>query len=243
MENKNIILLKKRSKPYAEQCAIYDQYARIDVTSRNRDPQVARDLSPLLLGPALASDGKEAVTFENLWQYSKVYPRIYAYDPVTGVKRIVPGIGPDGEPTPEYWAWRSHFFAQGGKGNRHPALPSMIRHKDCRYMVYFENGVWHHLSYIEARKKIYIPGYATLVAKTGTYRALADRVSRGEKIALVDFDSWNYYGKDMTDPGTMKDAVNNPDRKLGHAYVIKMLLQGDIEVVNGTVVDKAGVLT
>ena len=58
MENKNIILLRKRCRTtYAEQCATYEDYVRIDVTSCNRDPKVVADLSPLYIGPVTASDG------------------------------------------------------------------------------------------------------------------------------------------------------------------------------------------
>ena len=95
---------------------------------------------------------------------------------------------------------------------------------------------------MEARKKIYIPEYAKLVVNTQTYKDLAKRVAEGEKIALVDFDAWNYYGKDLSSTTTVKEIVNNPAYKVGHSYVIKMLLQGDIEVKNGVVIDHADVL-
>ena len=238
MENKNIILLKKRCRTtFAEQCATYEESSRFDVTSCNRNPVVVQDLSPLYIGPVVASDGLVANTFENLWQYSKVYPKIYDAN-----GKIVAGVGADGEPTAAFWDWRLRFFAQEGKGDRHPAFPSSVRHLDCRYTVYYENGEWQHLGYVEARKKIYIPEYAKLVVGTDTYKELAARVAAGEKIALVDFDAWNYYGKDLTATTTIKEMVDNPAYKVGHSYVIKMLLQGDIEVVDGKVIDHIDVL-
>ena len=40
----------------------------------------------------------------------------------------------------------------------------------------------------------------------------------------------------------MKDVCNCPFMAGGHAFVLKMLLQGDIDVVHGEVVDNCGVL-
>ena len=98
------------------------------------------------------------------------------------------------------------------------------------------------LGYVASRKKVYIPEYAKLVTSTSTYRSLAERVARGEKIALCDFDAWNYYGPQLDQNVTIKDAVNDATHKVGHGYVLKMLLQGDIEVIDGRVVDKIGAL-
>ena len=41
---------------------------------------------------------------------------------------------------------------------------------------------------------------------------------------------------------SMKKLINTPFMKVGHGCVIKALLQGDLEVVDGTVVDHAGIL-
>jgi hypothetical protein len=65
--------------------------------------------------------------------------------------------------------------------------------------------------------------------------------NEGKKIALVDFDAWNYYGPELDQEITIKEVVNNPLFKVGHGYVIKMLLQGDIEVIDGKVIDHIGV--
>ena len=244
MENRNIVLLKKRCKQtFAEQCAAYLDFVRFDVTSCNRDPAVVRDLSPLYIGPVVSSDGIVATTFENLWQYGKVYPRIYDAD-----GRIVAGVDAAGDPTPAFWDWRRRFYeTKQEKGDRHPAFPSSVRHRDCRYMVFFEkdeNGVpqLKKLNYVESRKKIYIPEYAKLVVGTDTFKRLQDMVAAGTKLALCDFDAWNYYGSNLDQDVTIKDVVNNPAYKVGHGYVLKMLLEGDIEVIDGEVVDHVGVL-
>ena len=85
---------------------------------------------------------------------------------------------------------------------------------------------------------------------------------------MVDFDAYNYYsdrakGKyyefylnkckrdglkptrkliDFLNIKNMKDVCNCPFMAGGHAFVLKMLLQGDIDVVHGEVVDNCGVL-
>ena len=41
---------------------------------------------------------------------------------------------------------------------------------------------------------------------------------------------------------TIKDVYNCSFLQVGHAFVIKMLLEGDIEVVNGEVIDHIGAL-
>lgn len=239
MEDKNIIMLKKRSKAYIEQCATYEDYIRIDVTSCNKNPKFVSEMSPLFIGPCVSSDGLVAQTFEDLWQYGKVYPKIYDEN-----KKIVAGIDENGNPTPEFYEWRKRFYAlKKDKGDRHPAFPSSIRHRDCKYMVYFdENGNLEKLDYVTSRKKVYIPEYAKLVVNTDSFKELKKQYESGAKIALCDFDAWNYYGPNLDQDVTIIDVVNNPQFKVGHGYVIKMLLQGDIEVKDGVVIDNIGVL-
>jgi hypothetical protein len=93
-------------------------------------------------------------------------------------------------------------------------------------------------------------------------------VDKGENIALLDFDGFNYYNedamkiryrayvlkckkekrpillteKDFTDIKDMKSAVNFADTPVGHAFVVKALLQGDLEVIDGKVIDNVGML-
>ena len=240
MEDKRIIMLKKRSSmTFKEQCSTYKDFIRIDVTSCNKNMNFVREISPLYIGPVISSDGLTATTFENLWQYGKVYPRIYDEN-----KKIVPGVDEFGNPTEEFYKWRKRFYLlKKEKGDRHPALPSMIRHRDCLYMVYFDkDGNLKKLDYVTSRKRIYIPEYAKLIVNTDSFKEIKKLYDSGAKIALCDFDAWNYYGTNLDQDTTIVDIVNNPQYKVGHGYVIKMLLQGDIEVVNDEIIDHVGVL-
>ena len=110
-------------------------------------------------------------------------------------------------------------------------------------MVYFnENGDLEKLDYVTSRKRVYIPEYAKLIVNTDSFKELKELYDSGAKIALCDYDAWNYYGTNLDQDTTIKDIVNNPQFKVGHGYVIKMLLQGDLEVKDGIVIDHIGVL-
>jgi len=127
-------------------------------------------------------------------------------------------------------------------------------------------GKYETLSYLEARKKVYVPEYAKLVADSPAFKWMKSLVDQGKKIALMDFDGFNYYcteamkiryrayvlkckkekrplvvsEKDFTDIKDMRSAVNFAYTPVGHAFVIKALLQGDLEVVDGKVIDHCG---
>ena len=93
-------------------------------------------------------------------------------------------------------------------------------------------------------------------------------LDQGKKIALLDFDGFNYYNeesmkvryrayvlkckkehrpilveeKDFTDIKDMKSAIDFAFTPVGHAFVVKSLLQGDLEVVDGKLIDHLGVV-
>lgn len=219
MENDRIICIKKR-KSYIEQCENIENYRIIDVTSNNNREKVAHELSPLWLGPVRASDGEMCERFENLWQYTKVYSEF---------------TGADGNPTPEYFQWRSKAFSNTDKGVRFPF--GKVRKPE--YAYWNINGEWYKLGYLSARKIIYIPEYAKLVTQTDCYKILKEFYDNGGNLALCDYDAYNNYHPDYN---MNMVQVYNFHKKAGHAFVLKMLLEGDIEVINGQVVDNIGVL-
>ena len=151
---------------------------------------------------------------------------------------------------------------------RHPQKQLGYEAGDCLYYPWYdeEKGEYVPLNYVESRKKVYIPNYARLVSQTPTFKKLKEMVAAGKKIALADYDTYNYYDKtamqkkyesylnkckkDKVEPTatltdflsirSMKDVVNCPFMPAGHAFVIKALLQGDLEVVDGKVIDHMG---
>ena len=210
----------------------------VDCTSMSRNKEFPREqLSPLFLGPVECYDGLQSKTMENAWQYAKVY------DKYTDAK---------GEPTERYFDWRDKGFA-AVKGERYP----LGRNQIPLYTYWKIGGKMVKLDYIEARKRIYIPEYAKLVTKTPAFKKL-QALKRSEKnIILSDFDGWNRlaYKKRKEDCATamdesatyelsLGDVINFPYEKMGHAFVLAMLLEGLVKVDDkGNVTTARGLFT
>ena len=141
-----------------------------------------------------------AKNLENLWQFSKVYPsQVYA----------------SGEPTSEWEQWRR----QGWNDNRAHRYPMG---KGAIPLFSYWQG--EHLDYIQARKKIYIPEYAKNVIRTESFKLLAN-LDDTQNIILLDYDAYDHTKLGMT----LVDVVNEPKRKMGHAFVLLMILTGILD--------------
>ncbi len=156
-----------------------------------------RELSPFILP---APPGKN---FENLWQFSKVY------------KKHIMAI--DGYPDASWYKWRDAGYAN----------PRAVRYPMGKGAIP-EYSLWEgeKLGYIEARKKIYALEYAKNVEPTEGYRRLKGLYNYTNGIAkeliLLDFDAYDHKALGMT----LKEVINNPKRKCGHAFVLMMMLTG-----------------
>jgi len=169
----------------------------VDTTS-NTHP-VYKELSPFVL------PSPPARRFENLWQFSKVYPdQVY----------------PSGAPTPEWEAWRDAGW-NDYKAHRYPKGKGTIP------LYSFWQG--KELGYIEARKQIYAPEYAKNVVKTYAYKILKEQYSdcilRNKELILLDYDAYDHLALGMS----LVDVINNPKRKMGHAFVLMMMLTNKLE--------------
>lgn len=240
-------------------------YVVIDVTSRvlrdkgfmSQHPSFHKDVSPFYIGPVISSDGLTAHVYEHFWQASKVFP--CHVDDLGNIKE-------------EYWVWRKEWFDKERVVNktvsRRPHSLLGYKDSDCLFSVYFNNGTWERLSYVEARKKIYIVEYAKYVVKTNGFKWMQKLYNEGKKLALVDFDGYNFYydyakeklynsyinkcKKDGVKPTktlqdflnlkTINDVIDCEFTPAGHCFIIKMLLEGDLEVKNNQVIDHIGVL-
>lgn len=240
-------------------------YVVIDVTSRvERDkefmkehPTFAKDLSPFFIGPVVSSDGAKANIFEIFWQCGKVYPchdnngkpneeffkwRDEFYSKETCSKELM----------------------------RHSCKSLGYEHKDTLYFAYYNNKTneWEALNYVQARKKVYFPEYVKLIYNSESYKWIKSLVDSGKKVALVDFDALNIYSKqakrkayesyinkckkDKRTPtlteqhflklDNMKDLISCSYLPVGHSVAIKALLDGDLEVIDGKVIDHTGIL-
>ena len=274
MENKNIITLKRSGMDIHFTNSFYrnqlddndslDNYVVVDVTSRverNKEfmkehPNFGKELSPFYIGPVVSSDGVKANIFELFWQCGKVYP---CHDNF-------------GKHNKDYFKWRNSFYSMEECNKdlkRHTCKSIGYNHSDVLYFAYFnkEKNEWERLDYVESRKKVYFPEYVKLVYKSESFKWLKSLVENGKKIAILDFDTYNYYSdngkkklynsylnkckklgvtptvtEDMfLNINSMKDVINVPFWNCGHGFALKALLQGDIEVnENGEIIDKVG---
>ncbi len=160
-----------------------------------------RHLSPFTLGPIRSYDGYNVPNLENLWQFSKVYPKL---------------AGDDWCPTPEWFAWRAKGWADT-YAHRYPMGKGAIP----------EFSWWDgkKLGYVAARKTIYAPFYAAAVRETASFTRLEQLYLDEANIVLLDFDAYDHHKLGMT----LVDVINEPKRKMGHAFVLAMMLEGCLD--------------
>ncbi len=179
---------------------------RFDVTTHGN---FYRELSPMLLGPVELVDREyryPAKNVENAWQYSKVYKEHLCHG---GFCRDEPNPHPNGK----WWKW-AHAGWEKKTADRYPMGKGAVP----------EFSWWDDqpLDYISAREKIYIPLYQEAVRKYQLEKLLRLwEWSKGNNITLVDFDAYNHHALGMT----LDDVLYDPTRKMGHGFVLAMMLE------------------
>ena len=168
----------------------------INTTSRSNN--WSKGLSPFYLGPIKLYGPHESKNFENAWQFTKVYKE---------------HADADGNPTDEYFKWAKEGWATE-RAFRYP----MGKGKKPLYSLW--DG--EHLSYVDARKKIYVPLYSAAVARTDAFQHLKQVYSALGEVTLWDFDGYDHRALGMT----YEQVVDCPTRKCGHAFVLAMMLEG-----------------
>lgn len=92
------------------------------------------------------------------------------------------------------------------------------------------------LTYLEARKRIYLPMYARAVVKTRAFDILMREYLTRGTLTLWDFDGYDHHALGMS----FEEVLACPTRKMGHALVLSMLLEtfaGKLApVVSGSVI-------
>lgn len=170
----------------------------INTTSRSKT--WSRGLSPFFLGPVELWGGYVAQNVENAWQFSKVYPH------------QADSIGP----TQEWWRWATAGWADT-RAHRYPGG------KGAKPLYSYWN--YKQLSYVEARKEIYIPLYAKVVQQTEAFRKLKLEYQMSGDLTLWDFDAYDHRALGMS----WDDVINDDKRKCGHGFVLGMLLEGHLK--------------
>lgn len=157
----------------------------------------SRGLSPFLLGPVALWYGRTSLNVENAWQYSKVYKD----------QTIC------GEPSHKWFRW-----AEEGWNN-----PRAVRYPMGKGAVpVFSYWEWEKLGYVEARKKIYCPLYSKAVESTESFETLKASIEPGKELWLWDYDGYDHVGMKRN----LVQVLNDPKMKMGHAFVLAMLLTG-----------------
>ena len=175
----------------------------IDTTSNSGN---FRELSPFVLQTIDRTTGR-AVVFENLWQYSKVYNC---------------HIAEHGSPSVNWFKWHYDGWANP-RAVRYPMGKGAI--PEYSYWQDGFRGEWNKLGYIEARKKIYAPEYAKWVGMTDSFKKLESFYHSGDSLILLDYDAYDHQAMGMS----LKDVINNPTKKMGHAFVLMMMLTNVLE--------------
>ena len=171
----------------------------VDVTSNSG---FWRELSPFLLDASRYG----SLNFENLWQYSKVY------------RKFIMPI--DGCPNASYYKWRD-----AGLANPRAVRYPMGKGAKPEYLLWEDEK----LSYTEARKKVYAPIYAELVRITNAYKVLESLYESlytdNLPLVLRDYDAYGHIAMGRT----LREVINDPNRKCGHGFVLAMMLAGELE--------------
>lgn len=170
----------------------------INTTSRSTD--FGKGLSPFFLGPVMLYGDYQSRNVENAWQYSKVYKA---------------HTDKEGNPTEAYFEWAVEGWGSS-RASRYPMGQGTIP-----LYSYWDGD---KLDYIEARKRIYCPLYAKALENNiplleRLSELYADLESKGEDLYLWDFDGYDKFDK------TYEQVLNDPSRKMGHAFVVAMMLE------------------
>lgn len=170
----------------------------INTTSRSKD--WSKGLSPFFLEAGHLYGNHYAKNVENAWQYSKVY------------EEHVDGY----EINERYWKWAINGWNKN-YAERYPMG------KGAEPLFSLWDG--KRLSYIQARHEIYVPIYSRAVEKSEAFKGLVEVCEVANKtnvdIYLLDFDGYNHVKEGLT----FEQAISNPNKKMGHAFVIWNLLK------------------
>lgn len=176
---------------------IPDNVLSMDVTSRSST--WGRHFSPFNLGPVDLYGGYVAKNIENAYQFSKVYAEYSTVEEL---------------PAPHYWEW-----AQKGWENPKPIkYPMGVWNK---HLYHWWDG--KKLTHLEAQNQIFLPLYKTAVMKTPAFEKLKWFYENSAKdIYLIDFEGYDHRFLEKT----WDQVVSDPDRPVGQAFALCMILEG-----------------
>lgn len=203
------------------------------------------------LGPYVLKNDQNQI-FENIWQGSKIYPKVYKisrpwskFVPESTWKRDNEIHYKDGKVLSRYWKWRMdvknfQYPIRYPNGNHSKeAIGCIISDEIC------ENPKM--LDYISARKQLYFPLYIDLVKKQPLYNKLIRKLNNNENLLIAEVDvAWQddlkYYiekygieDKNFINDYTMiankeyiKIMLNDVKNPCGHGIALAMSLINDV---------------
>lgn len=170
----------------------------------------------------------------------KLYPRVSEQKQYAKWNRELPQwvhpaevhIGPDNQPTREYWAWRSKL-CNNPLPVRYPN--GYYGRHECICAIYLnEKGQYEALSYIDARKKIYCKLYGEAARKEPKFKELQDKLARGINLLILDVDGPTYTEKfpfNQVKEGSIEvnkenivALLHDKSQAFGHAYALSAYL-------------------
>jgi len=191
------------------------------------------ELSPMMIGPVIDRYSDcIGYNIEDAWQASKVYSfhlNSGKFDP-KGKKN---NYWKDGNKVIDHtksdewiieWKKWSEFCRFSGEGLRRRC--KLTKDKNCinPNIPLFSYYRGEKLSYVESRKKMYIPWYADLVVKTRAFKYLKEKFTKTSLI-ILDPDGQPRDQKILEiNEKTMREKINDKKFIFGHAYVIACIL-------------------
>jgi hypothetical protein len=176
---------------------IPDDVISMDVTSRSAT--WSRSFSPFNLGPVDLYDGHWARNIENAFQFSRVYAEYSTVDEL---------------PAAHYWEW-----AKSGWENPKPIKYPLGAWN--KHLYHWWDG--KKLTNLEAQNQIFLPLYKSAVTKTSAYQRLKEMYETSKQdIFLIDFEGYDHRYLERS----WDQVINNPDRPVGQAFALCMLLEG-----------------
>lgn len=182
------------------------------------------------------------VIMENFYQHHKIWKKVTKQ--LQPLSQYQPNIirwehpeevhmNDDGTIKPEYWSWRQKGFANSrwvryptGYKHHHEAVGSVIGTPN-NYKI---------ISYIEARKQIYVPKYKEIAVQTELYRKLQEKLDKGINLQINEVDGPTYteeYPYNQVVDGSIEitaeildNLLNNPKQAFGHGYTLAGCLLG-----------------
>lgn len=190
----------------------------------------------------LRTDGQEDnlnpgnVLFENFWQGSKVWPRVYdnevwahaqlkynnkylwwSFKTLLGYEDHLI----NDQIQNEYFKWRDNIF-----NCKHPIrYPNGFKNKSnvsFSLLIDKNNGLEKRFNYIEARKNIYLKEYCRLIKKLDLYKELVDLYKNKKKTLIIC--ETDVPDNEIITRAKLEKLIEDPSKPFGHGLCLAWCL-------------------